>query len=247
MISKELREKLQEYIGRYYVPEVAAVQSKSTEVDMEGGNRPEIAEELTDNKAETAQDNEAMQGSQVNEVSDYCCYRPNRAVYRPGKSRKSDDSLMVHCMEALFGEPTEKVRTLSREMPEWLGKSGEKKRSLDDLPLEESFAEALFRLIDEKGFTDAEVYKRAGLDRRLFSKIRSKKDYQPKKSTALALAIALKLNLDETRDFLARAGYALSHSFLTDVIVEYCIKNEIYDLMVVNEALYENGEALLSA
>ena len=100
-------------------------------------------------------------------------------------------------------------------------------------------------MITEKGYTDIEVYKRANVDRKLFSKIRSNKDYKPKKPTALAFALALKLNVDETKDFLGRAGYALSKSSVSDLIVEYFIDNGVYDIMTINLALYEHNEPLL--
>lgn len=124
-----------------------------------------------------------------------------------------------------------------------------RRRTLQDAvnELSETWQQSLLRKIDERGFTDAEVYKRAGLDRKLFSKIRGNEQYQPKKSTAVALALALRLSLDETKDLLARAGYALSPSSRFDLIVEYFIDNEVYDIGTINEALCDHGEALLGA
>lgn len=111
--------------------------------------------------------------------------------------------------------------------------------------LDESFVEMLFRKIDEKGLSDPEVYKGANIDRRLFSKIRSNLYYHPSKSTALALSISLKLSYEETEELLKRAGYAFSKSERFDVIVEYFIKNRIYDIYLINEALFEYDERLL--
>lgn len=120
-------------------------------------------------------------------------------------------------------------------------------RSLEDViaQLGETFGERLFRMIDERGMTDVEVYKRANLDRKLFSKIRCNPEYRPKKKTALALAIALKLNLDDTRDLLARAELALSPGSRSDLIVQYFIERQVYDIYTINMALFAHGEAAL--
>lgn len=121
--------------------------------------------------------------------------------------------------------------------------------SLDDVinRTEETFQQKLFSLIQNKKFDDVDVYKKANLDRKHFSKIRSDVHYSPKKKTAIALSIALQLNLDETKDLLSRAGYALSPSNKGDLIVSYFISHQKYDIWEINTVLFKYGQTTLGA
>lgn len=117
-------------------------------------------------------------------------------------------------------------------------------RKLDEC-LNLTFVDMLTRYINEKGWRDSRVYKAAQIDRRLFSKIMSDREYKPAKDTALALAIALELTLQQTNDLLDRAGYTLSHSNKRDVIIEYFIREGVHNLADINEVLYKLDQKII--
>lgn len=113
--------------------------------------------------------------------------------------------------------------------------------------LDAGFSETLLQLIDRTGKKDSEIYKKANVDRKLFSKIRNNPDYKPSKGTALAFAFALELNIEETKDLIGRAGFALSHSSKFDVIVEYFLIHKNYDVFELNEVLFAFDQPLVGA
>lgn len=133
------------------------------------------------------------------------------------------------------------------KIPDFLTK-GEKQLNLDAVlaKREESFSEMLLRVIDEKGLKDSDVYKRANIDRRLFSKIRGNEDYSPSKKTAISFCLALQLELDEAKKLLATAGYTLSASSRFDLIIMYLIENCEYNVHFANIVLEDYGEGTLS-
>lgn len=157
-----------------------------------------------------------------------------------------DEKLDLNRRERLLNLPYEKLSSINYSSLDLevttLDNKIEKprrERKLDDVldEIEESFTEHLFRLIDQRHLKDSDVYRRANMDRRLFSKIRGGR-VNPSKASCLALALGLKLNLDETKDFLARAGYALSPSSKADLVVRYFIEHDNHNIFEINQVLF---------
>lgn len=167
--------------------------------------------------------------------------RKKRAIERRIQEEKKQESSQIEeSISEEFDISTMQKTKIKKEMSSDMSVN----RNIDDLmnQLEETFSQRLLRMIDERGMTDAEAYTKAYVDRRHFSKIRKDVNYVPNKKTVLAFTIALELSLDEAKDLLASAGFALSRSSKMDIIVAYFLQNKIYDMFEINDVLDVYGQ-----
>ena len=170
------------------------------------------------------------------------CY-PEREEPKLPKAKRKPDALP---QEDVLGSDFDEIFRIFSEHDRKTDSVGEPVRLEDFLEdTSETFSECMLRLIGEKHYKDVDVYNRVHMDRKLFNKIKNTADYQPTKRTALALAIALKLDYCETQDFIGKAGFTMTHANKRDIIVEFFIRKGRYDIDEINQALYENNIPVL--
>lgn len=222
-------------------------------------DRPEPGDAYPEESEETAPEAVHPQDAQADESEIFYSRKSGSEDLYPGAGNSDQstsgspgDSAEHMARADVFSRPAGKrpsKESVLKEERRVESGSSVHRRSLQDVisHMGESFQECLLRMIDERGLTDAQVYKRANLDRKLFSKIRCNPKYSPSRRTVIALAIALELNMDEAVDLLRRAGMALSPGNKFDLIISYCIQNGIYDIYKVNALLFDYDLPLLGA
>jgi hypothetical protein len=227
MDKQQRIEEVGKYIEKYYVAGNDDIELDDVEVK---GFFDKISEFLAGRKEKPAEDHDLLE---------------NASAKMQEEESEEDDSMMEDSAPAPslesprpeFDLSTAKRKKLSQPMTEMMVGN----RNLDDLmsQMDETFSQRLLRMIKERGMSESEAYKKAFVDRRHFSKIKKDEYYSPNKKTVLAFAIALELTLDETKDLLRSAGYALSRSSKFDIIIVYFLQNKVYDMFEINEVLYE--------
>ncbi len=182
----------------------------------------------------------------VEECRDFACYSATLSAFKDVDESSETEKLSV-AGSVVYPKECSRMETPRATMQPLATNTASDKTLEEYMKLmDKSFANKLFDWIDERGMTDVECYKKANIDKKTFSKIKCNPDtYKPSKQTAVAFAIALELNLEETQDLLASAGLTLSRSFKFDKIIRYFIQKEIYDIFIINEALFEFDQMLL--
>ncbi|MCR5848496.1 MAG: macro domain-containing protein [Lachnospiraceae bacterium] len=224
---KRLSAELDEYIEELY-----DVDSDETEISFkEKKGTPWISEDLFIDRASTRLVAENY-GLNEKEEGNRPTKKSRRKIGLSGfLSEKRINPSSVR--KPSFREECEPCEDIYDEIPDEL-----KKRMMH---LSDTFSQYLMFLIESKGMKNAEVYKRAIVDKKVFSKIKNNPEAHPKKNTAMRLCVGAKLNLDETKDLLARAGYALSPCDKTDIIFSFFIEKNIYDMILIDIVLEEEG------
>lgn len=230
------------YIERHFKPHPPAPAESKKEQDTKIESKPEKpAEPVKENVQQVAFISEISEAVKENTVT--------KTEKIAAENKPTDITDTGEHKEKQWKEPELKFSRMSRQPYDPPVKVPPYHISAINQTLKEApqtFSEYLLHLIDEKSLTDSKVYKAAQIDRRLFSKIRSDKYYQPTKTTALQLAIALKLSPRETNEFIGKAGYRLYSAIKSDVIISYFLLNGIFDLDLINSTLFAFGETPLS-
>ena len=246
---------LEEYVRRHFLPERNGGQPMASQMmvgGMAGAAGPDamkasVGMAINAFRDETAKDEEKTPPKKktfglFRKAAEKPAAMPN-VKFAAKTAKKSEDQDSLSCYEVCeYAEEAKGPNYNLREAEEaWDVEAHESAINERMTHLSDTYQQYLFYLIESKGMSNAEVYKRAIVDKKVFAKIKANPDYHPKKMTALCLCVGAKLNLDETRDLLARAGYALSPCDKTDVIFSYFIENEIYDMIEIDIQLEEHG------
>ena len=262
-LSSALTAEISQYIDENYVRSQSAAEYTWTDSDEEmlyglssgqsgvGRNAPSRREEFRRRESFLQKAGRRSESGMPRPMAPHYLMDES-APYSPGLENSIDSSPVSHASaltDTILPSPEPSSPAMASKDITSPDKAARPRRSLQDLMSQtgENFQECLLRMIDERGLTDAQVYKRANIDRKLFSKIRCKADYTPSRKTAISLAVALELNLDEMTDLLRKAGIALSPGSKFDLIIRYCVENRIYDTIRINAILFDYDQPLLGA